>query len=142
MLSQCGVVCVHTQCMHDQHAHSHANAAAEIVFTSQPQDAIVLTDQSVCFGCDYTGTSNLPIWNITGTVYFTTSLPLVYKYIESSRLCIDHVTLSMNNSYYACYLYGGPKSSTGHLTIIETTGVAFFIFNFLPYFTVIKTKSH
>ena len=131
MLSQCGVVCVHMQCMHDQHAHSHANAAAEIVFTSQPQDAIVLTDQSVCFGCDYTGTSNLPIWNITGTVYFTTSLPLVYKYIESSRLCIDHVTLSMNNSYYACYLYGGPKSSTGHLTIIETTGVVFFIFNFL-----------
>ena len=83
--------------------------------------------ENVYFSCIYSGTTDYPYWNISGTLYSRTLLPYPYQLI-GTNLHIRMVQLSMNSLTYSCSVRGFStsgaliffKSKTATLTVYES----------------------
>ena len=75
---------------------------------SSPQTVSNATlGSTVRFVCQTSITSVLPGWNINGTDYRVTELPLGYRsesYLTSNVLIVSPVEIAMNNSVYFCFV--------------------------------------
>ena len=99
----------------------------------RPENKITaLEGESVYFECIFFGTQLLPFWKINSQNFTSYStLPEGYSIKNYTKLLIEKVDLSMNNTQYSCgfSLYHGEiiESSVGYLAVIGT----FYFKNFL-----------
>ena len=64
------------------------------------------------FQCSFSGTLDLPLWNIGGAVYSSSDLPAGFQYAEEG-LYIPAVWESLNNTRFICFfiIYDGEHLS-------------------------------
>ena len=84
------------------------------------------------FKCSAKGAVLPPGWNINGTDYRVTELPLNHKYYPEGYLEITPISLSLNNSIYYCfylsYIEGSSdriESKNATLVISTPQGIIF-----------------
>jgi hypothetical protein len=90
----------------------------EIAITDGPRNITVQEGSTVIFPCLITGTTDLPLWYIGGTLYMIDSLPARHMYFSSNMtLVVMDVQLSDNNTAYRCSLFV-VSSGSGVLTVL------------------------
>ena len=75
----------------------------DVVITLSPQNFTASVGATATFQCEYTGTSDIPLWEIGGTEYGSTALPPQHLY-TANGLRVENVQSSMNNTKYICIL--------------------------------------
>lgn len=96
----------------------------------QPSNVTVLVGFDVFFPCEYLGLSALPLWRRNGKT-FSAHNPPRHHSINGSGLIISDVSLSMNMSWYSCFLdlFSGlyHESNIGYVTVITEAGIIIII---------------
>ena len=82
-----------------------------------PSNATVAAGEEVTFRCSFSGTIDLPLWNIGGTIYSSSDLPAGFQYTEEG-LHIPAVWESLNHTRFICFfiIYDG-----GHLSRVNSS---------------------
>ena len=72
-----------------------------VVITNSPQNVTACVGATATFQCEYTGTTDIPQWEIDGTEYGSTALPPQHLY-TANGLHVENVQSAMNNTKYIC----------------------------------------
>lgn len=98
------------------HTHIFAGTVSINILES-PQNATVAVGDEVTFKCRFSGTLDLPLWNIGGVIYFPSYLPAGFEYTEEG-LHIPTVWESLNNTKLFCFF---TVYDHGHLSRVESS---------------------
>ena len=76
----------------------------------------ICSGNRVQFDCSYTGTVNVPLWKIGGTLYPINKLPSRHSY-RNGVLTVENVKQSDDNETYQCTFLDGLESMIATLSI-------------------------
>jgi hypothetical protein len=106
------------------HGHSVTGTFSWI---RQPRNITAAMGFDVFMPCEYTGVrSSGPLWRRNGETFTRHDPPLLHS-VNGSGLIISDVNLSMNMSWYSCFLdlfTGYYESTRGYITVLTQAGIS------------------